>query len=104
MLFVDLEKAFDWINRDMLLYKLSKYNIDGKMYFAIKSLLSNTSSCVQLTNVLQTETFSIDFGVRQGDCISPTLFSLFINDLANHLKVKCPMLSIGDIIELFAVR
>ena len=36
--FIDFEKAFDWINRDLLLYKLIMNGIDGKFYFAIKSL------------------------------------------------------------------
>lgn len=94
--FVDLEKAFDWINRDMLLYKLLSNNIDGKMYFALKSLLSNTYACVQLSNTIQTAWFSNDYGVRQGDNISPTMFSLFINDLVSYLKEKCPVLHLGD--------
>ena len=96
--FVDLEKAFDWVQRDLLLFKLIQhYNIDGKIYFAISSLLSETMSCVQLSNDLKTPWFAILSGVRQGDSLSPTLFSLFINDLVSHLKLKCPMLTINDI-------
>ena len=38
--FIDFQKAFDWVNREFLLYKLaSKFKVDGNMYFAIKSLL-----------------------------------------------------------------
>ena len=33
-----------------------------------------------------TDWFSTKYGVRQGDSLSPTLFSLFINDLATDLK------------------
>ena len=94
--FVDLEKAFDWLNRDLLLFKLLSNKIDGKMYFALKSVLSNTYACIQLTDQIQTGWFSNNFGVRQGDSISPTLFSLFINDLVCYLKVRCPVLSFGD--------
>ena len=32
-----------------------------------------------------TDWFNCPLGVKQGDCISPTLFSMFINDLANDL-------------------
>ena len=96
--FVDLEKAFDWVQRDLLLFKLIQhYNIDGKIYFAVSSLLSQTMSCVQLSNDLKNPWFPILSGVRQGDTLSPTLFSLFINDLVSHLKVKCPTITINDI-------
>ena len=35
-------------------------------------------------------------GVRQGDPISPTLFSIYVNDLILHLTDKCPILSYGQ--------
>ena len=55
------------------------------MYNAIDSLNSNTESCVSL-NGLHTEWFNCTNGVRQGENLSPTLFSIFINDLANEIK------------------
>ena len=81
MLLVDMEKAFDWVNRNLLLYRLLGHNIQGKMYNAVKSILSNTKSCVQLENDVSTNWFDNVCGVRQGDSLSPTLFSLYINDL-----------------------
>ena len=48
------------------------------MYFAVKSLLSFTNSWIRINN---TEFFNINCSVRQGDVISSTLFSIFINDL-----------------------
>ena len=81
--FIDMEKAFD---RKLLLYKLLNHNIDGKMYKSIKTLLTNTLSCIELNGSLRSEWFENVCGVRQGDCLSPTLFSLYINDLAIHLK------------------
>ena len=94
--FIDLEKAFDWVNRDLLLYKLLCHNIDGKMYTTLKTMLGTTRSCVELNGILRTDWFNIHSGVRQGDTISPTLFGLFINDLVVHLKEKCPTLKIGE--------
>ena len=35
--FIDLKKAFDFVDRDLLLYKLLLLNIDGKIYNSIKS-------------------------------------------------------------------
>ena len=49
--FIDLEKAFDWVDRDLLMYHLlTWYGITGKIYRAIQSLYSNTTSCVRVNN------------------------------------------------------
>ena len=83
--FIDFSKAFDCVNRDMLFYKLLSNGIDGKMYFIIKALYMGTQSCVKVNNWL-TEWFETLLGVRQGDSLSPTLFSIFINDLAQGIQ------------------
>ena len=84
--FVDFSKAFDCVNRDVLLHKLLNTGIDGKMYFTIKSLYSVTESCVKLGKNLLTDWFETCFGVRQGDCLSPTLFSIYLNDFTEEIK------------------
>ena len=96
--FVDLEKAFDWVNRNLLLYRLLCHDIQGKMYGAVKSILTNTQSCVQLGNEDCTNWFENVCGVRQGDSLSPTLFSLYINDLVKTLKENGPLLNIGGLL------
>ena len=45
--FIDFKKAFDFINRDLLWYKLLQNNVDGHMYNAIKVLYQHTESCIQ---------------------------------------------------------
>ena len=52
---------------------------------AISSLYSNPKSRVIL-NDYETDYFDCPIGVKQGDCLSPTLFAIFINDLANEVK------------------
>ena len=83
--FIDFKKAFDLIDREALFYKLLQNGIDGKMYWSVKSMYSDTISNVKV-NKLYTDWFSISSGVRQGDTLSPTPFSLFINDLAKEIK------------------
>ena len=95
--FIDLEKAFDWVNRDFLLYNLVSNNIDGKFYFAIKSLLCETLSCVESRYKCRTEYFTNQCGVRQGDPLSPILFGLYINDLARSLIENGPTIQVGDV-------
>ena len=83
--FVDFRKAFDLINKQLLLTKLIQYNIAGKMYFAIKSMLMTNKSCVKVNNLF-TEYFYVENGVRQGDSISSTLFAIYINDLVTEIN------------------
>ena len=40
--FIDLKKAFDWVDRDLLMYRLLTYGINGKIYNAVKSMYQNT--------------------------------------------------------------
>ena len=83
--FIDFKKAFDFVDRDFLLHKLQKSGIDGNFYFSVKALYTNTRSRVQV-NDRMTGWFPVDQGVRQGDSLSPTLFSLYLNDLALSIK------------------
>ncbi len=83
--FIDMQKAFDWVDRDLLLYRLLTYNIDGNIYKCIKALYNHPTSSV-LLNGYNTEWFATESGVRQGDSLSPTLFALYINNLAEVLK------------------
>ena len=94
--FIDLEKAFDWVNRDFL-YNLVSNNIGGKFYFAIKSFMCETLSCVESRYKCRTEYFTNHCGVRQGHLLSPILFGLDINDLARSLKENGPTIQVGDV-------
>ena len=83
--FIDLQKAFDLVDRDALLYKLLLNKIDGKFYNSVKAMYTNTEASVKLNGSLSSW-FPCTSGVKQGDNLSPTLFALFINDLAEELK------------------
>ena len=83
--FIDFSKAFDLINRDQLMLQILNKKIDGNFYWSLKSLYAHTTSCIKINGEL-TDFFNITNGVRQGDPLSPTLFSLFIDDLLCELK------------------
>ena len=57
-----------------------------KFYYAIQELYKEALSCVQLSN-MRTKWFQTLYGVRQGDNLSTTLFNIYINDLAEDLKI-----------------
>ena len=83
--FIDLQKAFDYVDRDALLYKLLINKVDGKFYNSVRAMYTGTEASVKLNNSL-TKWFPCTSGVKQGDNLSLTLFALFINDLALELK------------------
>ena len=79
--FIDFEKAFDSINRNLLWPILLKNGIKGKLFRCIKSMYSNVKARVRCGDKL-TDYVNCTAGVKQGDVCSPILFSLFINELA----------------------
>lgn len=80
--FVDLKGAFDTVHRASLWHKLKSYNIDGKFLSIVKNMYDNAKSCVFAHNV-RSDYFPCTIGVRQGENLSPLLFSYFVNDLHN---------------------
>ena len=92
--FVDFRKAFDCVWRDAMFLKLLKLGVDGNYYDTIKSMYSSTSAKVKL-NEGTTETFYPNVGIRQGDCLSPLLFNLFIDDIKEYIH-DCDPVEVGD--------
>ena len=82
--YIDMKKAFNWVDRELLFYVLLKNGINGKIYENIEKLYDSTSACVKL-NKYVTDWFSIKSGVRQGDPLSPTLFCIFVNSLIEEI-------------------
>ena len=85
--FVDFTKAFDYVERDILWYKLIKIGVRGRMLDIIKSIYTTVRSRVKNNNTLS-ESFSCNIGVRQGECLSPFLFAMYVNDLEQELDDK----------------
>jgi len=79
------KKAFDSIWHQGLFYKLIKSGIGGKTYDLIKSMYTECKCGVKI-NTKRTRYLSQERGVRQGCCLSPTLFNIYINELALSLE------------------
>lgn len=83
--FVDYRKAFDTVDRHHLWHKLINLNIKGKILKVIQSMYNNAKTCVQNGNDVS-DFFECNIGVRQGENLSPLLFSIFLNDLSEFLS------------------
>ena len=94
-IFIDLSKAFDTVNHDILLEKLKLYGVQNCNLNWFKSYLSQRKQYISFDQE-KTEMLHIKCGVPQGSIIGPLLFLLYVNDLPNASKILDPIMFADD--------
>ncbi|NQX84229.1 MAG: reverse transcriptase family protein, partial [Mycoplasmataceae bacterium] len=84
-IFLDLKKAFDTVNHDILLKKLEYYGIQGCENTWFQNYLSGRTQFVDINGVASNP-LDISCGVPQGSILGPILFLIYINDLPNVVE------------------
>jgi len=80
-IFIDLSKAFDCLNHNILLQKLKYYGFNDISHRLLESYLSNRKQYVASSS-LKSKFENIDTGVPQGSILGPLLFLIYMNDFA----------------------
>jgi len=84
-IYMDLSKAFDTLDHQILLDKLKFYGFYDKSLDLLGSYLSNRNQYVEY-NSTSSELLGINCGVPQGSILGPLLFIIYINDLPSSVK------------------
>ena len=78
-IFIDLEKAFDTVNHNILCDKLNYYGLRGNVNKLIQSFLADRTQYVSINGFVSEKT-NVKYGVPQGSSLGPLLFLIYIND------------------------
>lgn len=85
--FIDITKAFDSVDREMLFKVLEKIQCPSTLLSILKSMHDGTTASVRIENT-RTPSFQIKTGVKQGCVLAPLLFILYIQAIMKNVCEK----------------
>ena len=99
--FIDLRKAFDTVDHNILLNKLHHYGIRGIINTWFASYLKGREQTTEINNKISEKQVTL-CGVPQGSVLGPLLFLIYINDICNSTNVLKMFLFADDTNLLYA--
>ena len=93
LVLLDLQKAFDTVDHNILLSKLSAVGLNLTSVNWFKSYLTQRSQLVEVEGT-RSETRNVTCGVPQGSILGPLLFLIYVNDMQK--AVNCKLLLYAD--------
>ena len=90
MAFVDLEKAFDRVPREVVWWALRYLGVDEWIVSVIKAMYEDASTKVRM-NGRESRAFNVTVGVHQGSVLSPLLFIIVLEALSREFREGLPM-------------
>ena len=99
MVFIDLEKAYDKIPRNVMWWALDKHKVKTKYVGFIKDMYNNIVTSVR-TSDRDMDNFPIRIGLHQGSALSHYLFSLVMDEVTRNIQgdIPCCMLFTDDVV------
>ena len=85
--FVDLEKAYDRVDREGVWDVLKIYGVGGRNLKAVKSFYEGCEACVRVDNS-ESDMFKVKVGLRQGCVMSPWLFNLYMEGVMREVNAR----------------
>lgn len=102
VVFLDLKRAFEIVDRNILIHKLERYGIKGTVLNWFKTYLEDRTQRVKFNGVTS-DSLKMDSGVPQGSVLGPLLFLLYINDIMEVVKDGCEIRLFADDALIYAV-
>ena len=93
MVLMDLQKAFDTVDHNVLLQKLRALGLHEQSILWFKSYLTGRQQVVDINGTISSKK-SISCGVPQGSILGPLLFLVYVNDMVG--VVSCKLLLYAD--------